>query len=276
MKKFPSFLAGVLTTVIIGSLSISALAASGVMTISVNPINIQVNGATFAPKDVNGKSVPVFAYNGTTYAPLRALAEAYGLEVGYDATTNMATVNDPDAKIDLSSNPVYSQFDLLEFNGELYSIKEYSPLRYAYVSHNNGETFVFCDKTLVGETNPAAWTLQSAMSLYLAEDYTITQNENPYAYPFIESSSYGDFINNISAGKDPIQYLSATESYEPQWIEYNGKRIYNSKVQKGYSNEGGIRRYDGCINLEDALNALGINASISVKMVDGLECLVLG
>lgn len=92
MKKFPSFLAGVLTTAIVGSLSISALAASGIMTISVNPINIQVNGETFSPTDVNGKSVPVFAYNGTTYAPLRALAEAYGLEVGYDATTNMATV----------------------------------------------------------------------------------------------------------------------------------------------------------------------------------------
>lgn len=92
MKKFSSFIAGVLTTAIVGSISISALAASGAMTISVNPINIQVNGETFAPKDVNGKSVPVFAYNGTTYAPLRALAEAYGLEVGYDANSNMATV----------------------------------------------------------------------------------------------------------------------------------------------------------------------------------------
>ena len=87
MKKFPSFLAGVLTTAIIGSLSISALAASGVMTISVNPINIQVNGETFVPTDVNGKSVPVFAYNGTTYAPLRALAEAYGLEVEYGSVS---------------------------------------------------------------------------------------------------------------------------------------------------------------------------------------------
>lgn len=33
-----------------------------------------------------------FTYNGTTYAPLRALAEAYGLEVGYDAEKKMATV----------------------------------------------------------------------------------------------------------------------------------------------------------------------------------------
>lgn len=94
MKKF---LLGVLTATLVFSLSISALAITGRMTIEVDPINIQVNGETFVPKDVNGAEVPVFAYNGTTYAPLRALAEAYGLEVGYDATANMATVSDPSA-----------------------------------------------------------------------------------------------------------------------------------------------------------------------------------
>lgn len=92
MKKFLSgFLAGVL---VVGA-SISALAIAGNMTIEVYPINIQVDGAVFAPTDVDGKEVPVFAYQGTTYAPLRALAEAYGLEVGYDAEKNMATVTDP-------------------------------------------------------------------------------------------------------------------------------------------------------------------------------------
>ena len=35
----------------------------------------------------------MFTYDGTTYAPLRALAEAYGLEVGYDAANRIATVN---------------------------------------------------------------------------------------------------------------------------------------------------------------------------------------
>lgn len=74
-----------------------AAGAVGGMTIQVDPINIQVNGQTFQPKDVNGNDVPVFAYNGTTYAPLRALAEAYGLTVGYDAAANMATVTDPKA-----------------------------------------------------------------------------------------------------------------------------------------------------------------------------------
>ena len=61
--------------------------------ITVTPINIEVNGEVFQPKDINGKNVPVFTYNGTTYAPLRALAEAYGLSVGYDGTKNLATVD---------------------------------------------------------------------------------------------------------------------------------------------------------------------------------------
>lgn len=101
----PSFVKGVLCAAVIGSISISALAATGAMTISVAPINIQVNGTTFKPTDANGKSVPVFAYNGTTYAPLRALAEAYGLEVGYDANTNMAFVVDPDNPVMPTPNP---------------------------------------------------------------------------------------------------------------------------------------------------------------------------
>lgn len=95
-KSIPPFLAGVLSAVLVGSLTLSALAISGRMTIEVDPINIQVNGQTFQPKDANGNDVAVFAYNGTTYAPLRALAEAYGLEVGYNSETNMATVVDPE------------------------------------------------------------------------------------------------------------------------------------------------------------------------------------
>lgn len=91
-KQVPSFLAGMTTMALISSLGIGALAASGQITINVDPINIQVNGDTFVPKDANGATVPVFAYSGTTYAPLRALAEAYGLEVGYNAGNNMATV----------------------------------------------------------------------------------------------------------------------------------------------------------------------------------------
>ncbi len=89
------FLCGVLVMAVLmtGVLSLPALASTGSRTLTVSPINVLVNGEVFRPKDVNGNEVLVFVYNGTTYAPLRALAEAYGLEVNYDSARNMAIVN---------------------------------------------------------------------------------------------------------------------------------------------------------------------------------------
>ena len=77
-KKLSSFLLGL---VILLTLTVSASAVQN-QTITVDPINVMVGGKVFLPTDVVGKNVPVFVYNGTTYAPLRALAEAYGLTVG--------------------------------------------------------------------------------------------------------------------------------------------------------------------------------------------------
>lgn len=119
MKKYlPGFLAGVCTTILLGSFGLTALAASGAMTITVDPIDIQVNGETFVPTDVNGVEVPVFAYNGTTYAPLRALAEAYGLEVGYDAESNMATVTDLDAPVQPPATDAFTTADYSNWTEE--------------------------------------------------------------------------------------------------------------------------------------------------------------
>lgn len=99
----------------LGTLTISALAISGRMTIEVDPINVMVNGEVFQPKDGLGHDVPIFVYNGTTYAPLRALAEAYGLEVGYDAEKNLATVVDPATKI---PNPAIPNIDYSDWSAE--------------------------------------------------------------------------------------------------------------------------------------------------------------
>ena len=96
-NKLLSFLSGMVVMLMLVGLPVTALAASGALTIEVNPIKVLVNGEVFQPKDVNGNDVMVFTYNGTTYAPLRALAEAYGLDVGYDAKNNIATVTSPSA-----------------------------------------------------------------------------------------------------------------------------------------------------------------------------------
>jgi Copper amine oxidase N-terminal domain. len=117
-QRLPSFLSGVVTTLVVLALSVSALAASGLMTIDVTPINVMVNGEVFQPKDANGKEVPVFAYNGTTYAPLRALATAYGLEVGYDPEKNLATVSQQGTAPVSTPQPAQSATGLLELDAK--------------------------------------------------------------------------------------------------------------------------------------------------------------
>ncbi len=118
-RKTTYFLAGVLVVVLLLAMSVTVLASDGSLTITIHPIRIIVNGEVFQPKDVNGQDVMVFTVNGTTYAPLRALAEAYGLEVGYDSATNTATVNKPGpapapAVPVTSSNDFYSKWTVVE------------------------------------------------------------------------------------------------------------------------------------------------------------------
>ena len=97
MKRKITVLSALLLAVVMtAAITSTALASDGSMTITIHPIRILVNGEAFRPTDVNGNEVMVFTVNGTTYAPLRALAEAYGLEVGYDAANNIASVNSPD------------------------------------------------------------------------------------------------------------------------------------------------------------------------------------
>ena len=67
-----------------------ALAAGNLVSISVFPgMNLAINGETFVPKDVNGKEVDVFSYNGTTYVPIRAISQAFGMDVSYHWADNI-------------------------------------------------------------------------------------------------------------------------------------------------------------------------------------------
>lgn len=93
--KLVSFLAGAVAAITIVALPVSALASDGALTLAIHPVRVMVNGELFQPKDAQGNDALVFTADGVTYAPVRALAEACGLEVGYDAAQNLVTVNSP-------------------------------------------------------------------------------------------------------------------------------------------------------------------------------------
>lgn len=61
-------------------------------------INITVNGQKIQPKDANGNTVEPFALNGTTYLPVRAVAEALNMNVEWDSSTNTAVLTDKNSQ----------------------------------------------------------------------------------------------------------------------------------------------------------------------------------
>ena len=88
-------------------LGVSAMAASRTITVDDN-IRITLNGAVFSPKDAKGRDVPLFSYNGTTYAPVRAICEAAGLKVDFDSANYTAVLTTPDRYI--ASTPSASNY----------------------------------------------------------------------------------------------------------------------------------------------------------------------
>lgn len=105
------FVSGILAASLAVGLGITAMAA--VRTIQVeDDIQVTLNGARFTPKDVNGNEVPLFSYNGTTYAPVRAICEAAGLKVDYDSATYTAVLTTQEQYI--ASTPSASNYISVE------------------------------------------------------------------------------------------------------------------------------------------------------------------
>ena len=76
-----------LTSFAITALPIAARAADGALTLAVAPSRMEVNGQAFQPGDGL-----VFVADGVAYAPVRELAEAFGIEADYDPTRNLISV----------------------------------------------------------------------------------------------------------------------------------------------------------------------------------------
>lgn len=93
-ERFKGFLAGAAASALVLGLSVTAFAASRNISVS-GGIRVLVNGQTFQPKDGNGAPVELFSYNGTVYAPIRAICEEAGLDVLYDASSQTVRITKP-------------------------------------------------------------------------------------------------------------------------------------------------------------------------------------
>ena len=60
-----------------------------------NNIKVMINGKEVTPTDANGNAVEPFIIDGTTYLPVRGVASALGMNVGWDSATSTVTLDNP-------------------------------------------------------------------------------------------------------------------------------------------------------------------------------------
>lgn len=84
-KTIKGYILGFLTAVIlVGGASYAA-----------QTVRIMLNGTELIPTDVTGKRVDPILVDGTTYLPVRAIADALGLNVGWDEATYTVSLDEP-------------------------------------------------------------------------------------------------------------------------------------------------------------------------------------
>lgn len=297
-KQIASFIAGGVTMLLLGSVVLSAFAFSGWMTIDVSPINILVDGEIFQPTNVLGEEVPVFVYDGTTYAPLRALAEAYGLQVGYDGEQNLATVTGPEYEASRLASRELSDCDirLLKIGDAYLSLSKKGPqgLNGGVYCTVDGLLFT-SDVTVSEDAVMEDWetkkykpfmtshSLAAVVKWALAENIVTKESENPY-FQYLEDytvSGYEDQTDiQFHAASEETVWYSPQESYTPMWWEVNGRRLYSlnekmAETKDGFQVQDGIRYCNSYVCVNDVLKYFGIEKEIVLGEYEGYPYLEL-
>ena len=80
----------IITVILLLTVAIGVSASTGdvIAKLSYNNIRVTLDDSPVELRDSNGESVEPFIIDGTTYLPVRAVAEALGLDVDWDGTTN--------------------------------------------------------------------------------------------------------------------------------------------------------------------------------------------
>ncbi len=93
-----------LLAVMCAALALTVAASTGTVTkdLSYSEIKIMLDGVELTPTNANGDYVEPFIIDGTTYLPVRGIASALRLNVGWDGATKTVLLTTPERE-----RPIY-------------------------------------------------------------------------------------------------------------------------------------------------------------------------
>lgn len=119
-------------------------ALSTIRTVNANiayrDIKLVVDGVTVVPRDAAGNLVEPFIYYGTTYLPIRAIASALGVEVGWESDSATAWLGSAPAKtVWVCTSKTFIYDPEIPAHNDLYTFDYDSRARLIYKNMNGAE-----------------------------------------------------------------------------------------------------------------------------------------
>lgn len=112
-KRLQGLIAGVLIGITVAGGAVFAANTTTLYDVLINGIKIVVDGQQLDPTDANGNKVEPIIYNGTTYLPVRAVANALGKAVYWDGPNYTVYLGDMNGELEY---PTVKLEDMVSIN----------------------------------------------------------------------------------------------------------------------------------------------------------------
>jgi len=237
-ERVKGFLAGVCSTAVIAA-SCTAFAAT--IDVEMGGIKVFWDGVEKVLTNVKGEKVEPIIYNGTTYVPVRAMANLMGKEVDWDQSTFSVFVG---GKPTAATTPL-DKLDRSKINSEG-----------AYIQTGTKATFKLKDKTI--QCSNLLYGYNAYNTYVLDNNYSKLVAKAVMPYESIGSDLQNELIF-YSVADDGTEYELAYYEFEqteqPIDIEVDLRGVTNLKI-KWYDEEASRDTYIEEIALYD-INLLG-------------------
>lgn len=254
-------LKGFVIGIIAASVAISATAFAQNIQQTLNAvyrdIKLVVDGNATTPKDANGNVVEPFIVDGTTYLPVRAVAEALGKEVSWDAGTSTVYIGKkpteevPTFTIDAQSLTPYKETVLAtindnKVNGAMVNFFINQPTVYSTISsvwqYNPGDTL---QTIKIGEETAAKYFSDSALlniaTTYNAADLAVKKGldktesgkakieeyTNSFFSQFQTQELYDSFLKMYSTTDETIKEIISKNALASLYFENYQTELLN-------------------------------------------------
>ena len=216
-EKIKGFIAGVCATVLLAG-AVTVFAAN--IDVVMGGIKIYWDGIEKTLTDANGNKVEPMIYEGTTYVPLRAMANLMGKEVDWDQQ-NMAVIvgEKPVAEstsIDDMKDNINNEYDIYFPTNKTFKLKN---------------VVVNCDNLMYASDK--SYGCSGYITYMLDGKYSELTGKVVYPYETVGSSSEGHItfysIDN-SGNEKEIETYKFKQTDEPIDVKINLKGVENLKI----------------------------------------------